>query len=92
VNLNVLQEKVNLSGNFAYDNMTFAGQLKLEGAAKNLQSIFPDISILHDLDHKLTFNINSDKKSFKISSIDFTAGKLSATGNANFYFEIIREI
>ncbi|WP_341761445.1 AsmA family protein [Candidatus Tisiphia endosymbiont of Thecophora atra] len=87
VNLNVLQEKVNLSGDFAYDNMTFVGQLKLEGAAKNLQSIFPDIPILHDLDHKLTFNINSDKKSFKISSIDFTAGKLSATSNANFYFE-----
>ncbi|WP_341747324.1 AsmA family protein [Candidatus Tisiphia endosymbiont of Dascillus cervinus] len=86
VDLNALQEKVNFSGNFAYDNMTFAGQLKLEGAAKNLQSIFPDIPILHDLDHKLTFNINSDKKSLKISDIDFTAGKILAKGNANFHF------
>lgn len=87
VNLNVLQEKINLSGDFAYDNMTFAGQIKLEGAGKNLQTIFPNISIPYDLDHKLSFNINSDKKLLKISSIDFTAGKLSATGNANFYFE-----
>ncbi|WP_375331917.1 AsmA family protein [Candidatus Tisiphia endosymbiont of Temnostethus pusillus] len=86
VDLNALQEKVNFSGNFAYDNMTFAGQLKLEGAAKNLQSIFPDIPILHDLDHKLTFNINSDKKLLKISDIDFTAGKILAKGNANFHF------
>ncbi|MFP3034858.1 MAG: hypothetical protein ACEY3C_05020, partial [Candidatus Tisiphia sp.] len=66
--------------------MTFAGQLKLEGAAKNLQSIFPDIPILHNLDHKLTFNINSDKKLLKISDIDFTAGKILAKGNANFHF------
>ncbi|WP_425363130.1 AsmA family protein [Candidatus Tisiphia endosymbiont of Hybos culiciformis] len=87
VDLNALQEKVNFSGNFAYDNMTFAGQLKLEGTAKNLQSIFPNMPILHDLDHKLTFNINSDKKLLKISDIDFTAGKLLAKGNANFRFE-----
>ncbi len=87
VDLNALQEKVNFSGNFAYDNMTFAGQLKLEGTAKNLQSIFPDIPILHDLDHKLTFNINSDKKLLKISDIDFTAGKILAKGDANFCFE-----
>ncbi len=86
IDLNALQEKVNFSGNFAYDNMTFAGQLKLEGAAKNLQNIFPDIPILHDLDHKLTFNINSDKKLLKISDIDFTAGKILAKGNANFHF------
>lgn len=86
VDLNALQEKVNFSGNFAYDNMTFAGQLKLEGAAKNLQSIFPDIPILHNLDHKLTFNVNSDKKLLKISDIDFTAGKILAKGNANFHF------
>ncbi|OZG31593.1 AsmA family protein [Rickettsia endosymbiont of Culicoides newsteadi] len=85
--LNALQEKVNFSGNFAYDNMTFAGQLKLEGTAKNLQSIFPDMSIPNDLDHKLTFNVNSDKKLLKISDIDFTVGKLLAKGNANFHFQ-----
>ncbi len=87
VDLNALQEKVNFSGNFAYDNMTFAGQLKLEGTGKNLQSIFPDMPILHDLDHRLAFNVNSDKKLLKISDIDFTAGKILAKGNANFYFE-----
>ncbi|MCC8398010.1 MAG: AsmA family protein [Rickettsia endosymbiont of Labidopullus appendiculatus] len=86
VDLNALQEKVNLSGNFAYDNMTFAGQLKLEGTAKNLQRILPNMPILHDLDHKLTFKVNSDKKLLKISDIDFTAGKILAKGNANFHF------
>jgi uncharacterized protein involved in outer membrane biogenesis len=86
VDLNALQEKVNFSCNFAYDNMTFAGQFKLEGTAKNLQRILPNMPILHDLDHKLTFKVNSDKKLLKISDIDFTAGKLLARGNANFHF------
>ncbi|WP_341760768.1 AsmA family protein [Candidatus Tisiphia endosymbiont of Dioctria linearis] len=85
--LNALQEKVNFSGNFAYDDMTFAGQLKLEGTAKNLQSILPNMSIPNNLDHKLTFNVNSDKKLLKISDIDFTVGKLLAKGNANFHFQ-----
>lgn len=88
INLTALKEKIDLTGEFNRDNMIFIGKLKLKGSAKTLQIAFPNIKITDDLDHKLAFNIEADKKIIKISDIDFAAGKsLVGKGSANFYLD-----
>jgi len=81
-NLDFSKEKINLSGNFDRNNMSFIGKLKLEGDAEIFREIIQDID--ENLSHKLTFDISADKKLVKITDIDITFGKLSAKGSSNY--------
>lgn len=88
INLTALKEKINLTGEFNRDNLSLIGKLKLKGSAKILQLAFPDMQIADDFDHKLTFNIEGNKKIIKINDLDFTVDKsLVVKGNANFYLD-----
>lgn len=86
-NLDILNEKVKIAGDFDRNNMSFIGKLQLEGDGKNLKSITHNLDIEGDLKHKLIFDINADKELIKISDINFTIGDLLAKGNANYYIE-----
>ena len=81
-NLDFSKEKINLSGNFDRNNMSFIGKLKLEGDAEIFREIIQDID--ENLSHKLTFDISADKKLVKITDIDINFGKLSAKGSSNY--------
>lgn len=83
-NINILQEKIIVAGDLDRDNMSFIGQFTAEGNSKSLQDIFPTIKILKDSDHKLTANIDLNKKLLNFKDIKLSSGKILATGHANF--------
>ena len=83
-NLDLLKEKINVSGNFDRNTMSFIGKLQLEGDAQSLRTIAPDFNINGNLNHKLTFDINADKNLVTITDIDMTVGELSVKGNSNY--------
>ncbi|MFK7967992.1 MAG: AsmA family protein [Rickettsiaceae bacterium] len=87
INLDFLKEKIDLSGNFDRNNMSFIGKLKLEGDAQILKAITPSLNINTDLNHKLSFDINADQKLLKITDININPGELSAKGNSNYDIE-----
>lgn len=83
-NLNSLKEKMNVSGNFDRNNMSFVGKLQLEGDAASVRAILPALGSDVNLDHKLTFDINANKNLVKITDIDMIIGELSVTGNSHY--------
>ncbi|XVN43205.1 MAG: AsmA family protein [Candidatus Rickettsia vulgarisii] len=83
LNLELFKEKITVSGDLSCDNMTFIGQMNLQGNSKNLQSMFPNIKILNNADHTVSCNINGSKKLLAISDINLTSGKIVGNGNAS---------
>lgn len=80
-NMDFSKEKINLSGNYDRNNISFIGKLRLEGDAEIFREIIQDDE---NLSHKLTFDISADKKLVKITDIDINFGKLSAKGSSNY--------
>ncbi len=83
-NLDILKEKLIFLGDLEHDNMSFSGKLNLGGNAKNLQEILPAIKILSNQDYALASNIKGDKQSVVLSEINFSSGKILASGHADF--------
>ncbi|WP_375327246.1 AsmA-like C-terminal region-containing protein [Candidatus Tisiphia endosymbiont of Nemotelus uliginosus] len=85
--VNILQEKIIISGNLQRENVSFIGQVTVAGNSQKLQDIFPAIKILNGADHKVTSNIELNKKLLKFHDIELSSGKIFANGNANFSLE-----
>ncbi|MFV9875000.1 MAG: AsmA family protein [Rickettsiales endosymbiont of Dermacentor nuttalli] len=84
MNLTAFKEKIAISGNFARENMSFIGQLNLEGNAKNLQDVLPSIKALGNTNHTIKCNINANQKLISFNDINLKSGNISASGNGSF--------
>jgi len=85
--VNILKEEINLSGNFDPKTATFIGKLQLEGNAKNLKNLIPNLNIEDNVKHKLALNINADKNLVKVTDIEINFGELIAKGSSNYNIE-----
>lgn len=86
-NVTILKEEINLSGNFDPQTIAFIGKLQLEGDAKNLKNLIPNLNIEDNVKHKLALNINADKNLVKVTDIEINFGELIAKGSSNYNIE-----
>ncbi len=83
-NLDLLKEKISISGNFDSNIMSFIGKLKLEGDAKSLKAVLPNFKFDGNLNHQLTLDVDANKNLVKITDININFGDLSVKGSSNY--------
>ncbi|AIL64613.1 putative assembly protein [Rickettsiales bacterium Ac37b] len=87
MNLEAFKEKATIIGDLKRDNMNFIGQFNLQGNAKNLEDILPNIKIIGARDYTITSNINASQKLLSLNEISLKSGNIVANGGGSFSTE-----
>lgn len=85
--LKINGEKATIEGNFNLSELNFTGNTRLQGNAKHFTDLWPTIPKRLQKDYNLTALITANKEAIYINNLDFTIGKISATGKGSYNFQ-----